>query len=74
MHHTLGHLQGPWPPLNRQEHFAHRIDGRPHPGALKLQALAGVLFTDLAGVEVTDRGVQLVELGLVAVYLTEQIT
>jgi hypothetical protein len=72
MHAMLRHLQGPWSRLNRQEPFAHRIDGRPHPVARRLKALDGGVRTHLATLQVTDHRVQLVELQLRNVHVAEK--
>ena len=45
----------------------------PHPAARTLQALHGLLCTDLAIFEITYHGVQLIELHLVNVHVTEEI-
>jgi hypothetical protein len=73
MHDTLGHLQGPWPHRNRQEQFAYRVDRCPHPVARTLKALDGIAFTDLAGFEGMDHRIQLIELHLLDVQVTEEI-
>src|SRR5262249_1335803 len=53
-HSPLGPCQGPGPPLNRQQPWTHRVERCPPPGATRLEALAGLGFTDLARFERTD--------------------
>ena len=72
MPHTLGHRHRPGPSRKRQPPLAHRIDGRPPPGASTLQALEGVVVTDRAGFEGTDHRVALIELPLRGVPGTEK--
>ena len=73
MHHPLGHRQGPWPHLNRQQQLALRIDGRPHPVAGALQAFDRFVVADLAIVDAAQHGIELVKLQLAYVHVTEKI-
>jgi hypothetical protein len=73
MHDTLRHRQGARADIDRQQQFALRIDGRPHPVAGALKALDGCLFTDLAVFEVPYHGVELIELELAYMHVTEKI-
>jgi hypothetical protein len=74
VHLTRGHRQGPWPRLNRQEQCAHRIEGRPPPGARRRKALDGIGFTHLIMFESTDHGVQRIGGPLFDVHVTEERT
>jgi hypothetical protein len=72
MHHALGHRQGAGAASSCQEQLALRVDHRPHPGARTLQALEGFVCAALAMFDVTQHGIQLVELSLAPVPIAEQ--
>jgi hypothetical protein len=73
MHHTLGHRQGARADIDGQQQFALGIDGRPHPVASMLKPLQGVLFADLASFDAAQHGIQLIELQLSHMQVTEEI-
>src|SRR5262249_20919306 len=73
MHHMLGDLHGPWSHLHDQQQLAHRINYRPHPGASRLKEPERLFFTDLALSDATQYGIQLIELELCDVHVTQEI-
>src|SRR5262245_18057929 len=72
MPHMLGDLHGPWSHLHDQQQLAHRINYRPHPGTSRLKEPERLFFTDLALSDATQYGIQLIELELCDVHVTQE--
>ena len=64
MDHALGHGQRAIADVDRQQQFALRVHRHPHPLGRPLQALDGLGLTDLAVLDRTEQGKQLIELHL----------
>src|SRR5262249_57180338 len=73
MQHPLGHRQGPWPYINRQEQFRLRIHGRPDPMRRRRQTSNDLVLTEVTSLHSTEDGVELVHLELAHVDLTQEI-
>jgi hypothetical protein len=64
MDHALGHGQRPVPGIDRQEQFAHRIDGPPHPMGRARQALEHLGLAHFTSLHGTEQGEEFIELHL----------
>jgi hypothetical protein len=73
MHHTLSHRQGAGADIDDQQQFAFRIYCRPHPVGGTLKAFDGVVFAELSVFDVTEHGIQLVQLSLAHVHVAENV-
>jgi hypothetical protein len=73
MHDTLGHRQRARTEIDHHQQLTLRVEGRPYPMAGTLKALDGCVGADLAIFDVTEYGIQLVELHLAQVDLAEAI-
>ena len=73
MHDALGHRQGAAAHIDHHQQLALGVHRRPHPGGGALQTLDGLVVTDLAGFELSQHRIQLIELQLLQVEITEKI-
>jgi len=73
MQDALGHGQRAGAHIDDQQQLALRVYGRPDPGGRTLQALDRLVVADQTGGEVPQHRVQLVELQLFHVHVTEEI-
>ena len=73
MHDALGHRQGAAADIDHHQQLALGVHRRPHPVRRALQTLDGLVVADLAGFEVAQHRVQLVELQLLQVEIAEEI-
>ena len=73
MDEALCHGQRAIADIDRQQQFALRVDGRPYPVGGAFKALDGVVLTEFTVFDVTQHGIQLVQLQLVHVYIAEKV-
>src|SRR5215471_258094 len=73
VHHTLSHLDRPWSDCNGHKQLAHGIDSRPDPGTARLEVLEGLRFTELTVSQTPQHSVELIELQLSHVHVTQEI-
>jgi hypothetical protein len=73
MDHVLRHRQGALADVDDHKQFAFRVHGRPHPVRGALQALDGFGLAEFIVFDGTEDGVQLVQLQLAYVDVTQKI-
>ena len=73
MHDALGHGLRARTDRDDQEQLALRVDRGPDPMRRARQTLDGLLFAHLPVLDGTEHGIQLIELDLLDVHLTEEI-
>ena len=73
MHDALGHRQGAAADIDHHQQLARGVHRRPHPVGRALQTLDGLILIDLTGFEVSQHRIQLVELELLQVEITQKI-
>jgi hypothetical protein len=69
----LGHGQRAFADGEGYQEFGHRVDGHPYPGRRARQAFDRLGLRDLTSLDRTAHGIQLIELHLGRVQLTEEI-
>jgi hypothetical protein len=74
MHHSLGHRQGAGSDSNHQQQFALGVHRCPYPVGRALEALDRLVLAELTVFDVPQHGIQLIELQLLDVHITEEIT
>jgi hypothetical protein len=73
MHHTLSHRQGPRADVHHQQQLALGVHGDPHPIGRTLQKLNGLVIAEGAVFDLTQDRIQLIELQLFDMHVTEKI-